>query len=116
MNERLSATRTPIHRLALAGLAFAIGASVAQGAVIRVGPGRQIKTLKAGVGKARAGDVVLVDAGTYREALKLSGKGKPGAPITIRGVPDDGGKRPLIDGTGVNVNVRRSIPRALFQM
>jgi parallel beta helix pectate lyase-like protein len=46
-----------------------------------------VQTLAAAVSRATAGDVVVVRAGVYREAVAIGGSGAPGAPIILRGLP-----------------------------
>lgn len=57
-------------------------------------------------GKAKPGDVVELAPGNYfldRPTIEVLCSGTPEAPITIRGVRDDDGKRPIIDASKVNV-------------
>ena len=53
-------------------------------------PGSQsapLLTIGAAVTQATAGDLVVVAAGVYREAVVLTRSGAPGAPIIVRGLP-----------------------------
>ena len=60
-----------------------------------------------------AGDVVDVASGVYNESVTFRADGTTDDPITIRGV---GSTRPILDGTGVNVDGSGPNPRALFQI
>ena len=53
------------------------------------------KTLAKGTSTARAGDTVLVKAGTYAETLRPMNSGSPGALITFRAYPGDECQGPL---------------------
>jgi PKD repeat protein len=87
-------------------------ASAAHAATYQVGVTRQYTTLRS-LPTLAPGDVVEIDSGTYSEARIWSVDGTETAPITIRGV---GATRPVIDGTGVNVEGSFPHPRALFQI
>jgi len=78
-----------------------------------VGPTRTYKSIAEVVDRVRPGDTVLIDAGTYREAVRWRGGDANGAPITVKGI---GNARPIIDGTNVNVSGQDGAPRALFQV
>lgn len=94
-----------------------IGSSPAiSGPVINVGPTRACKTIASGLAKAKAGDTVLVDLGTYKEAFKMQNKGTATAPVTLMGMSGPNGERPLIDGDGISVSGAGPVPRALVQI
>jgi hypothetical protein len=94
-----------------------IGTSPAiTGPVINVGATRAIKTITAGLAKAKAGDTILVDLGTYKEAFKMQSKGKENAPVTILGMSGPNGERPVVDGDGISVSGAGPVPRALIQI
>jgi len=78
-----------------------------------VGPTRTYKRIAEVVDRVRPGDTVLIDSGTYREAVKWRGGDAKGLPITVKGI---GRSRPVIDGTGVDVSAQGAAPRALFQV
>jgi hypothetical protein len=64
------------------------------------GPGAQgspFRTIGKAAEIARAGDVVLVHAGTYKGQVFLRRSGEPGKPIVFKGAP---GERPVVDGEG----------------
>jgi len=86
------------------------------GATLQVGPSRALKTIASAVEKAGPGTTILIDPGTYNEAVHLNKNGQAGAPITLRGVSGADGARPVLDGTGVSVSGFRSTPRALIQV
>ncbi len=46
-----------------------------------------LRSIRAAAARARAGDLVVVAPGTYRESVVLSRSGKPGLPIVFRGLP-----------------------------
>ena len=78
-----------------------------------VGPTRTYQRIAEVVGRVRPGDTVLIDSGTYNEAVKWRGGDAQGLPITVQGI---GRSRPVIDGTGVDVSGQDGAPRALFQV
>jgi hypothetical protein len=86
------------------------------GPVINVGPTRACKTITSGLAKAKAGDTVLVDLGTYKEAFKMHNKGTANAPVTLMGMSGAKGERPVIDGEGISVSGAGPVPRALIQV
>lgn len=94
-------------------LALTMTASLASAATYRVGPGREVKTLTAVAGKLRAGDVVEVDPGTYREVLKLTADGTREKPITVRGV---GETRAVFDAESLNTSGVGQVPRGILQI
>jgi len=61
----------------------------------------------------RAGDIVELASGTYKQVVRWPCAGTPESPIVIRGV---GAKRPLFDATGCAVTGERTIPRACMQI
>lgn len=79
----------------------------------QVGPQREIKTLGAIVERLQAGDIAEIDAGVYREAVKISAQGTREKPITIRGV---GATRPLFDAENLDVSGKGAVPRAIVQI
>ena len=97
------------------GFLCCLGA-VAQSAyatVYRVGPQRPLSTLSAVVQKLEPGDIVEIDAGTYRESVKIQCNGNAQAPITLRGV---GATRPLFDAQGLDLSGQGAIARAALQI
>ena len=86
------------------------------GPVLLVGPSRPYKTLASAAARVNPGEMIVIDPGTYNEALKLSKKGTLAAPIRLVGLPGAKGERPVLDGTGVSVSGVRSTPRALLQV
>ena len=86
---------------------------VAHATVYRVGAQRSFSTLSAVVQKLEPGDVVEIDAGTYREAVKIQCSGNAQAPILLRGV---GAARPLFDVQGLDLSGRGAVPRAALQI
>jgi hypothetical protein len=65
----------------LAALCVAFACAQAQAADINVGPARTYKTLAAGVSAAKAGDRILLDAGTYTDNTAITA-----VPLTIEGL------------------------------
>lgn len=57
-----------------------------------------LKTVAKAVERARAGDTVVVHAGTYNELVTFPRSGEANKPITLRAACDEG--RPVLDGTG----------------
>ena len=87
----------------------------ARGTVYDVGPGRAYASIGAVPwGSLAAGDRVRIHARTepYREKILLSNEGTATAPISVCGVADAQGRRPVIDGT--NATTRPGM-RSLFQ-
>ena len=68
------------QRRVLPGLIFALACTEAFAADVNVGPSRTYKTLAAGVSAAKAGDRVLLDAGTYTDDTAITS-----VPLTIEG-------------------------------
>ena len=93
-------------------LSFAC-ASQTQAATYQVGANRADKTLKSVLPRLKAGDVVEIDAGTYKETALIQAQGTREAPIVIRGV---GAQRPVFDAEGIDTSGRGSIPRGVFQI
>ncbi|MDD4889657.1 MAG: right-handed parallel beta-helix repeat-containing protein [Phycisphaerae bacterium] len=89
-------------------------ASMAAAATYHVGADRDVKKVGDVLGKLQPGDVVEVDPGVYREAMRIKVNGTKDAPITIRGVA--GKPRPAFDAEGLNVSGEKSAPRAVFQI
>lgn len=85
----------------------------AQATLYQVGPEREIHTLGAVVARLEPGDVVEIDAGTYREAVKIQRDGTPDRPITICGV---GATRPIFDADKIDVSGQGTIARAALQI
>lgn len=76
--------------------------AAAHAATITVNPGQSIQTA---VNQAKAGDVVLVKAGTYNQKVLFNGRsGAAGAFITLRG---EAGA--IVDGTGVATSGREGL-------
>ena len=88
-------------------------APAAHAETYRVGPHRATKTLAAVAANLKAGDVVELDPGTYRETLRLTASGTADAPITLRGV---GPERPVIDADRLDTSGRGPVPRAAVQI
>ena len=87
----------------------------ATGTVYDVGPGRAYASIGAVPwGSLSAGDRVQIHARTlpYREKILLSNQGTAAAPISVCGVADARGRRPVIDGK--NATTRPGM-RSLFQ-
>ena len=97
---------------ALPALALAL-ALPADAETYRVGAERQDKTLASVLPRLRAGDVVEIDPGTYRETARLTANGTADAPITFRGV---GESMPVFDAEGLDTSGRGPVPRAILQI
>jgi hypothetical protein len=87
----------------IAALLFALGGQEAFSAVYEIGPGRtyvNINDFPWEQDVLDPGDTVLIyyKATPYREKWTIGSGGTAAAPITIRGVPDANGNRPVIDG------------------
>jgi hypothetical protein len=78
----------------------------------QVGPGKTYATIGA-VPTLAPGDVVEIYPGTYNEVKRWTVAGTAANPITIRGM---GATRPIIDGTGFNIDGALPRPRAIFQI
>ena len=91
-------------------LCFALPAAAT---TYQIGPTRDLKSLKPLAPQLKAGDIVEVDSGTYREVLKLQNNGTREAPILIRGV---GEARPIFDAEGLDTSGRGPIPRGVLQI
>lgn len=89
-----------------------VAGSAAHAATYAVGSTRANPTIASVVALVRPGDVVEIDPGTYREAVRWTGGSLAGGAIVVRGV----GARPVIDGTGVSLTGVGPVPRALFQV
>ena len=61
--------------------------------------GRAWRTVSRAAAEARAGDTVLVHAGTYEEHVTVRGSGDQGAPVTFRAAP---GEVVWLDGSDLN--------------
>lgn len=98
---------------ALAGAALAAAPS-ALAVTYRVGPTQMYRTPCAVITGAPlvAGDIIEVEAGTYRDACRVEVSGTAARPIILRGLA---GARPVIDGAGMNLNGDGGVPRAVFQ-
>jgi len=55
------------------------------------------RTVGHAAGQAKAGDTILLAAGTYRETVRVRASGAPGRPITFRPIP---GQKVVLDGEG----------------
>ena len=60
-----------------------------------------LKSIAAAVAKAKAGDIVHVYPGVYREAFKITENGTKERPIKIEGIRDENGKMPVISANEV---------------
>lgn len=78
-----------------------------------VGAARENKTLGSVLPNVKAGDVVEIDAGEYRETAKLTMNGTSQKPIIFRGV---GATRPVFDARDLDTSGRGPIPRGIFQI
>jgi hypothetical protein len=91
--------------LALVLLAIALFATqpTARAATYEVGPGKQFAQISQVTPNLQPGDTVLVYANgtTPYNGFRLTKPGTPAAPITIRGVRDNLGRRPLIAGQNI---------------
>jgi len=88
---------------AIVALVFALGGLQAFPAVYEIGPGRtytNINDFHWDENVLAPGDTVLIyyKATPYREKWTIGSGGTAAASITIRGVPDASGNRPVIDG------------------
>ena len=88
-------------------------AGFAQAKTWQVGPAREMKALTSVAGKLKAGDVVELDPGTYREVLQLRASGTKEAPIVIRGV---GKAYPVFDAQGLDTSGRGPVPRGIIEV
>ena len=81
---------------ALAAPALALGLLLAAGAApcatIRVGPNRPVRTVREAAQVAKDGDLVLIDAGTYRGDVASWRADR----LVVRGV----GRRPHMEASG----------------
>lgn len=95
-------------RIAAAALALVAGPCLA--ATYQVGPSRPHTTLQQLFSSVtlQPGDVVEVDPGTYPGGAILTRSGTASHPITIRGLRDGQGNRPLITGGTNSFEFRRS--------
>ncbi len=100
----------PFSSLLIALLIFATRAAAT---TYQIGAQREIKTLSAIVPNLKAGDVVEIDSGTYRETVKISAQGTREKPIVIRGV---GVTRPLFDAENLNLSGVGALPRGIIQI
>lgn len=75
-------------RTLLISVALMTGPSIAPGAELHVGPGRNYTSIKPAIAAASAGDTIHLHAGTYNEGTILIDK-----PVTLAG-----DERPVIDG------------------
>ncbi len=66
-----------------------------------VGPSRTLKTIQAAINASSAGDLVLVDAGTYHEPIEFNGQA--GKYVTVQSVL--GPAQTIIDGSGFQTSV-----------
>ena len=106
--------RCVVHGAIRLSFIFGIAlAGAARGETYRVGPGRAVKSLSAVAAKLRAGDVVEIDPGTYREVVRLAADGTAGEPITLRGA---GGARTVFDAEGIDTSGVGAIPRGVLQV
>jgi hypothetical protein len=75
----------------------------ASAATYQVGPGKPYTSIGAVPwAKLQAGDTVLIHwrSTPYKEKWVICRQGTAAAPITVRGVPNSAGKRPIIEGKG----------------
>lgn len=103
MDEPPESKRLDLGRAAAPAATLAPGA---HGRVLRVGPSRELRSLKQVAALVEPGDLVLVDgAATYEGDVVFDRPGAPAAKIVIRGVPKDG-RLPKIVGIEVGVELR----------
>lgn len=69
-------------------------------AVYNIGPGQTYTSISdfSGWTSLQPGDTVRIHYGTYKEFILLCQSGTATNPITIEGVPDANGNRPILDG------------------
>lgn len=68
-------------------------------------PAQAVKTIQRGANLARAGDLVSIAAGVYRESVRVPNSGMPALPVVFRGAPGavlDGADAAIAAGTGWN--------------
>lgn len=93
-------------------------ADPATGTVFEVGPGRAYTSIGAVPWQSLGpGDRVRIHrrAAPYREKILISEQGTAAAPITVCGVPDGSGNRPVIDGAGATTRPGMESDFALTQ-
>jgi hypothetical protein len=105
--------RRPLPALAIL-LGLLAGPGMMPAAEISVGPGRGLTRIEDAIPLAEAGDTVVVhprgDGRPYpRAALRLA------LGIALRGVRDDAGRRPVLDGADVAFGVG-DLPRAIVEI
>jgi hypothetical protein len=69
---------------------FLLASSVAWGATLQVGETGPLRTIQSAINSARAGDTIVIHAGTYRETVRVTGDGltiaaAPGEEVIITG-------------------------------
>jgi MYXO-CTERM domain-containing protein len=84
------------------GLALVFVAGVAHANTLEVGPGRAFTTIAAAAAATTDGDTVLIDPGTYHEAVTWSANG-----LHVAGSVT--GTRPVIDMTGMVISNGKAI-------
>ncbi len=91
--------------LAVCGIVSWLSAAGASAATYRVNNLRRLEGLVEE--SANPGDIIEVAPGKYDftyDRINIQRSGTPDAPITIRGISDDAGNRPVIDASNVNVH------------
>lgn len=96
----------------LAALAVAVP-SAAPATTYQVGPTRETTTLQSILLRLRAGDVVELDPGVYRETVRLTCHGTRESPVTVRGI---GSARAVFDADGLDTSGRGPVPRGAWQI
>ncbi len=94
-------------------LCLSLGSCAAHAATFHVGAKRDNTSLSSVLPRLRAGDVVEIDPGTYRETNRISAIGTLVAPIIIRGV---GATQPVFDASDLNTSGAGTIPRGAFEI
>ena len=104
--------RRKVHPLFLS-LLILVSAPPMHATTYCVGPTRKAATFEAVLPRLRAGDVVELDPGIYRETAKLGVIGTREAPVIIRGV---GSGRAVFDADGLDTSGRGPVPRGALQI
>jgi hypothetical protein len=89
-----------LSRVAWVLLILAGASCAARADTLKVGPTQTYKTIQSAIVAASDGDTVLVDAGTYPEAIDFLGKD-----ITVQGCDVTHPEKTIIDGTGNDATV-----------
>jgi hypothetical protein len=87
--------------LRLAPVLALLGALALHGAEISVGPGRGLTRIEDALPLAKPGDTVVVHARADGQPYAATALRLLLPDLTLRGMPDSSGRRPVLDGTGV---------------